>query len=84
MKFAPTFSYNKINRDHICMTIYQDNGKVLEYRYIEKDNLYAMMYFRLMKKHHYNTHKILTTWNQWWNTGKLDSLKYDLFVNNIQ
>jgi hypothetical protein len=84
MKFAPTFSYKKsIGMDYICMTIYKDNGKVSEYKYIYNNYEFAIMYFDLIKKHNYNTSTILTVWNDWWNNGKLDSLKYDLSFIHI-
>lgn len=78
MKFPPTFSYSKHNI--VQMTIYNDNGTVLQKQRMESTNPYAIMYFNLMRKSNYNTYKILTTWNQWWNDGRLDGFKYDLIV----
>ncbi len=78
MKFPPTFSCSRNNI--VRMTIYNDNGSVLQHQIVENNHPYALMYFHLMKKSNYNTYQILNTWNRWWNNGQLDGFKYDLIV----
>ncbi len=85
MKFAPTFSYtNYTSFDYVCMTIFNDNGTIHDYIYVDNHYDYCIMFFQLIEKHR-NPCKVLTVWNKWWNNGTLDGLKYDLqHVINIK
>ncbi len=80
MKLAPTFSYSS-SIDYVRMSIIKD-GKLV-HTYVYSNYEYAIMYFNLIKKYDYNTYKILKKWNQMWNDGSLDGLKYDLSVSMI-
>lgn len=79
MKFAPTFRYNDdCSIDYVRMTIFNDDGTIMEYKHVYSNYNYAVMYFELIKTCNYDKHKIITTWNKWWNEGYLNEFKYDL------
>lgn len=86
MKFAPTFKHTPIDSiDYVRMTIFNDNGSIMEEKHVYSNYDYAIIYFELIKTCNYDKHKIITTWNNWWNSGVLDGLKYDIeqYLNRI-
>lgn len=84
MKFAPTFKYIK-SFNYIQLTIFNDNGSIMEKRNVYNNHDYAIMYFELIRTCNYDKHKIITTWNDWWNSGVLNGLKYEIeqYLNNM-